>query len=274
MSMSEDFGIYITTRERSDHQPFLMSLPKVFSRIHVYLVVYKYEAEKYEKYRDRVREILVYSSEEHLAKLRQWVVTMTRTRYFCLCDDDIVVKVRKEHGELATRSATKLEIVHLFVQLYTWHLEGFAQTGVSVAEFNRFEESEVVDNTRMLRIMSFDVHVLRREELKFDDIQLMSDYHMILSLLERGYENRVTFYYTNAQGKSNAEGGCSLYRTPELMEQCARRLKELHPQTVRLQENKPTNWPGFNGTRTDVSMKWKEAIKIGKRKKTGISSLL
>jgi hypothetical protein len=80
---------------------------------------------------------------------------------------------------------------------------------------------------------------------------------------------------------SNAKGGCSAYRTPELMEKVANFLSQEHRGLVTVKTKKTKGgWGGFpvdedgNVTRTDVIVHWKKAFQQGKRLKKGISSFI
>jgi hypothetical protein len=90
---------------------------------------------------------------------------------------------------------------------------------------------------------------------------MMEDYHVTLSLFERGEKNVVITDAAWDQCKgSGAPGGFSHYRTQETQAAAAEKLAELHPKTVKVVEKTPkTGSGGFAGTRKDVRVQWKKA---------------
>ena len=72
------------------------------------------------------------------------------------------------------------------------------------------------------------------------------------------YKNCVLAKYIHSQGPSNADGGCSTYRTQKVQTEGALRLNELHPPFVRV-VTKMTKAAWGGGKRTDVVVSWKRA---------------
>ena len=127
----------------------------------------------------------------------------------------------------------------------------------------------------------FNAILLKSKGARFDRVRLRQDFDVILYMLERGYPNRVIFKYAFGQ-TSGSKGGCSAYRTPELMEKEAYKLKKLHGPKVVSVVTKTTKggWDGMedvNGMkqRKDVIIQWKRAFKPkGPKKGSGILGLL
>jgi hypothetical protein len=110
-----------------------------------------------------------------------------------------------------------------------------------------------------MRFHFYRASVLKEINFHFDDVVTKQDFHMTLSLLEHGYPNVVNFGWMQGQPGSNTDGGCSWYRTPEVMAAGAIRLKELHPDFVRIVEKETLHsWGG--GKRLDVNVSWKKAL--------------
>lgn len=269
----KDFHLYITTRGRVEKQTTLESIPKDWLD-KTYLVVDKDEAKAHQKlYKDKVAGILIFPGGGNhsggLSDKRQWVTENALGRYICLLDDDLKFNVRRD-GKLV--NADNKDINKMFHLMYQWLKEGLAHCAVSPREGNCWCESEFSENTRLLRVLCFDTQVLKKEKIRFDNLPLMSDFDIVLSLLEAGYPNRCTYVYANGQRASNDKGGCSIYRTPELMEKAANGLKKLHPATVTVKKKKTSKpWAGFDtNERVDVDISWRKAFEIGSnRKKSG-----
>ncbi len=91
----------------------------------------------------------------------------------------------------------------------------------------------------------------------------MEDFDVQLQLLKRGLGNACLYYWAQGQSKTNAPGGCSLWRTHEVHEAAARRLAELHPGLVRLRQKANKTDAGGFGTRMEVTIAWKKAAGLG-----------
>jgi hypothetical protein len=101
---------------------------------------------------------------------------------------------------------------------------------------------------------------------------MMEDYHVTLSLFERGETNAQIADAAWDQCKgSGAPGGFSHYRTNETQAAASHRLHALHPNSVKVVEKTPkTGAGGFSGTRTDVRVSWSATEKAGRGKATFI----
>ena len=157
------------------------------------------------------------------------------------------------------------------------NLNKFAHVALSPREGNNHVEEDYRDVSRAMRVCGFDLEIIKKERLHFNRLQLMADFDITLQLLELGYPNRVTYNYANGQRKSNDEGGCSLYRTPETMTKAANMLHTFHPKFVKVQVKKTAKpWAGFDTReRTDVTVYWRKAYEFGLSKtKKGIRSFL
>ena len=113
------------------------------------------------------------------------------------------------------------------------------------------------------------VHGLRpldigKLDIKYNDVELMEDYYMTLSLFARGKPNAVIVDWTwDQRGGSGQKGGCSNYRTPELQEKASYELATKFPDFVKVVEKETkTGWEGMK-KRYDVRVQWQRAFKAG-----------
>lgn len=180
---------------------------------------------------------------------------------FCLFDDDLDLLIRIKDDDWRMRNQTNEDTTEMFN-----YIEGlltvFAHGALSPREGNNrigngSREELLITNTRAMR-----AHFFRTKEfLSIPQNRLLDveDFDNTLSLLEAGYENVVPYWYASGQKKTNADGGCSLYRNNELHDQEIRKLQSFHPGFVflRTKSNK-TDKEGF-GTRTEVNIQWKKA---------------
>jgi hypothetical protein len=87
----------------------------------------------------------------------------------------------------------------------------------------------------------------------------MEDFDVTLQLLRKGHRNAVLNQWAQDQGTSNAPGGCSTYRTPEVQAAGAYGLQKLHPDFVTVVD-KETKQAWGGGVRKDVRIAWKKAL--------------
>lgn len=207
---------------------------------------------------------------------KQWIFENTSADNMFFMDDDLAFDIRKD-GKLL--KASKRKVYDAFNIMTKWiFFEKIAHVCLGPREGNNRVVEDYIDNSRAMRVMGYDVEVIRKHKLKFNRLQLMSDFEMTLTLLELGYSNRVLYKYANGQRKSNDDGGCSIYRTPELMERAAKGLKKLHPNFVKVKKVETSQpWAGFDtNIRYDVQVSWKKAYQYGvgkKRSKTNMNKL-
>jgi hypothetical protein len=143
-------------------------------------------------------------------------------------------------------------------------LEQFAHVGVLCREGGHTAGTvEYETCTRMLRFLAYDVSVFRAARIQYDRLPVMEDFDTTLQLLRAGYPNAVLCTYVQGQGKTNAPGGCSRYRTPELQAAAAHALAKRHyPFVLVVTKRTKTAW-GW-GERTDVVIHWKKALSVSR----------
>lgn len=284
----KDAGIFILTRGRADRQITLNNLPPILWR-HTYLVVEKEEETSHAiRYGNKVRIIpfpkgygnFLIEGSGNFSDKKQWTVEWINKNnmeslfpdgkhlqfinYFFFVDDDLKFDIRR-NGKL--KPAKGREVYNAFKSLYhTMRTDGYAHVAMSPREGNNWVESNYQIAGRAMRICGFDLETIKKHKLKFNRTVLMADFDITLQLLELGYPNQINYKYANGQRKSNDDGGCSLYRTPERMREAAHALHKLHPKFVTVKEKKTSKpWAGFDtNTRTDVQVSWKKAYNFGK----------
>lgn len=96
----------------------------------------------------------------------------------------------------------------------------------------------------------------------FDGMNTMEDFNMTLRLLKMRECNIVSMEHRLTPHATNAEGGCSTWRTAQFASRSARRLAELFPDVVKLRPKKA--WVGEGMTELiimDVTIQWKRALR-------------
>lgn len=198
---------------------------------------------------------------------RQWILEYAHKHELgkiVMMDDDLRFFKRKEptaNTKLAFSllNATRDEVTEMVELLCRW-LDEVAHCGISSREGNNRVEKEVVEATRMMRVLAYRVPTVMQIGARFDRLPLQEDFDMTLQLLRAGYPNRISYLYGNGQATgSGAKGGCSHFRTKPMMEETAHKLAELHPGFVNVVK-KTTKHSFDGGERTDVMIAWKKAL--------------
>jgi hypothetical protein len=143
-------------------------------------------------------------------------------------------------------------------------VEGYAYAGLCPRQGNnRYFPHTRVESMRINAVHCLNPRKLAEYNARYDAVDLMEDYHVVLTLLEAGQNNCVITdgAWDQVRG-SGAPGGMSHYRTKELQAAASFKLAELHPGYVRVVEKEPKTGQGdqWGGVRTDVRVYWYRAF--------------
>lgn len=251
-------NIIIPTYGRSHDQQTLKQLLVAGLKPCLAVQMREYAQGKYECYDAEVQIFVLPQHIETIAPTRQWIVdNVGDSDALVMVDDDLVFYRRRDDDRTKLRDITPEELKRAFESMGEW-LADYAHVGFAAREgANRNTESWLY-NTRIMRVLGYNRAVLRQHNIRFDEMEVMEDFHVALSLLELGHDNMILNDYAHNQGGSGSSGGCSHFRTHELHAQNAERLRELHPQFVTVVE-KTTKGSFGGGTRKDVRIQWKQA---------------
>lgn len=250
--------LIIPTYGRSANQETLKQLLK--AGLKPILVVQAREMDLYDQYLDRGIEVRVLPGHINtIAPTRQFIVDHVGEHdKMCMIDDDLVFYKRRDDEKTKLREIELWELADAF-SLMRLELRRIPHIGFAAREGANRNTESFVFNTRIMRVLGYDRDVLISEHIQFDQMEVMEDFHVALSLLEKGYENLVLNEFAHNQAGSGKEGGCSHFRTKQLQAENAAKLVALHPGFVRLvQKTTKGAWGG--GTRTDVQVQWKRAF--------------
>jgi len=207
-----------------------------------------------------------------LAGVRQWLVDEAvkngqGDKPIIMLDDDLCFFVRKEKTAHNLKPADWDEVEKIMTRLYHLVGDGSAEdikrpvvhAGLSPRQGNNWSfPHRTIRNTRMNAVHCVLPAALHHYGIRYDDVTMMEDYHVTLSLFERGEDNiAITDAAWDQVKGSGAPGGFSHYRTMERQAEAAHKLVSLHPDTVKIAMKKPsTGAGGFAGERTDVRVQW------------------
>jgi hypothetical protein len=260
--------IYIPTRDRVNAQFTWNNLTPELQR-HTTLVC---PPEEVSSHREQSRNA-VERPALPLAGVRQWIVDELAVQGppVIMLDDDLAFFVRRDQSAHNLRPAGT-DVETIFHRLNHLVADGsYVHAGLSPRQGNNWAyPSQVLTIERMNAVHCVLPEALRHYGIRYDDVDMMEDYHVVLSLFEQGEKNCVITDAAWDQCKgSGAPGGFSHYRTAETQAAAAEKLAELHPKTVKVVEKTPkTGSGGFTGTRKDVRVQWKQAYLRGARNPT------
>jgi len=242
--------ILITTFGRPYNQVTLKSIPNAT------LVIQQRETHQYSHYHQQ--ELIALPKEiEQLSDTRQWILE-NFSGHVCLLDDDLTFATRRTDNPTLFYPSSK-ESISQMLRVIDASLDKYAHVGIAAREGANRNTEKHRFNTRVMRLLAYDMDVLRKLGVRFNRLTCMSDFDMTLQLLRAGYPNILLNRWCQNQYGSNATGGCSAYRTPKVLAESAEGLKRLHPDFVTVVE-KTTKGAWGGGTRKDVRIQWKKAL--------------
>lgn len=247
--------IYIHTAGRPERQTTFKSFtPALMERTR--LVV---QAHEYKEYiRPGYPTLMVLPKNiTKLSPTRQWILENAETNKLVMMDDDLTFSYRKLASGVKLLKGNSESIERMF-NVLELTLNEYVHAGISAREGNNRIETPSKDVGRMMRLLAYDREKVLSSGCRFDRLETKQDFDLTLQLLRKGMPNRVWYDYAHNQPGSNNAGGCSVYRTQEVMNRCAHELEGLHPDYVTVvDKTTKTSWGG--GTRTDVRIAWKKA---------------
>jgi hypothetical protein len=182
-----------------------------------------------------------------------------------MLDDDLVFFKRRDDDATKFNAITPAALRQVFAAIED-NLNDYAHVGVSGREGANRKTETFIENTRMMRVLAYDLDVIKGQDIRFDRCQYMLDFDVTLQLLKLGKPNLMINWAVQNQAGSNADGGCAATgRTLESQEADAVTLQSLHPEFVTLVQKETKTWKGME-SRTDVRIQWKKAYEHGRSK--------
>jgi len=251
--------LFIPTYKRTDNQKTWNNLPDSVKEF-TYLVCGEDEREDHEK---AGRQVLVHPEGFHrVGPKRQWIVKNVGEQKIVMADDDLSFRCREE-GSYKLRPMEDADFAAMFDSLEE-ELDNYAAVGVSSqAGNNRSFPATILSPGRMFTMYALRTDILLKEQIRFDDMEVMEDFHVALSLLRKGLPNAIVQNWCWSQSQSNAKGGCSEFRSFDVQKDAAERLAELHKPFVTVVQKESKAWGNGLETRYDVRVSWKKALEWG-----------
>ena len=252
----QDVRVVITTLGRPKKQVTLGFL--LDAGLRPELVVQKHEEKIYRKYNKGVRVTVLPRGVDKLHTTRQWLLDNTKQRYLILLDDDLRFDTRRTDIPTRFLKSTPRDNRNMFRALVKT-LKKRAHASVASRQAACFITKPYVESTRMQRILAYDLVKVKKAKTRFDRVNPLSDFDMILQLLQAGYPNRVLAGWVQGEtGGFGAPGGCSIWRTPKRLRKAQRWLKKTFgKEIITIAERKFTD----GSSRLEVRIAWKKALK-------------
>lgn len=263
-----NFNVYVPSRGRARMD--LQYTIKMFSpavRAVTNLVVRPDEVEAYTPIAEQLGVKLV-TRPEHCQNLSQTLDWIIHEHAFpgapaIMLDDDLRFSVRIDEEDMtktSLRLADQSDVDRILVELNDLVRDGYPMAGVS-ARFgnNNLTKSAVQYCGRQMQVHAVDPDYFRNNAIHPGKVVCKSDFFMTLSVLTSGSQNAIICWATVDQAKgSNSEGGVSVYRDFDTLNDGAETLRLFFPKYVKV-VLKTTKWKGIDRPFSDVRISWRKA---------------
>lgn len=175
-----------------------------------------------------------------------------------MIDDDCVFR---EYNGKKYETCGPESIGRMFNQLECLLKDGFVHASVAHPIIGSRLKGELAYNSRYYAVLGYNLTVLKKLGIKFRT-KTMSDIEVALNLVSKGYPSAILTQWIIATVAQN-KGGCSVYRTSELHNRCAKKLAKHYSPFVKVK--KAQSWKGMGG-RLDITASWKRLYKNAKCK--------
>lgn len=259
--------IIIPSYKRPNEQITLSRLPINITK-QIYLLIREEGYAKYKKHEDQVKRIIFTPSYvKNYGQTVHYILKKYAGEKIIILDDDVTFYIRKSinPNNWHLRYMENEEYQPMFDMIETC-LNDYTHVGISAREGNNRRKFHFENNTRYMRVLAYNLEMFEGVDIeRYLNMETFVDFDINLQLLKLGMPSIVSFYYAQGHVSSNARGGCSATRTLEKHGQCAKMLKDYHPDFVKLVEKQTkTAWRGH--PRTDVVISWKRAFESAKQK--------
>jgi len=254
--------ILIPTRGRIYQQLTLQSLPPEL-RKRTTLVCPKREASELHRLYEDVKIAWEPYPNMKIAQTREWIV---QTWFSCgytkiiMLDDDLRFYTRKSVDDWHLDEIWGDKLMPEFERIEDKLSSAVPHVGFGVRQGNHLEEAGWKTPGRMCHSLAYFLPIVAKEA-KFDTVEIREDFCMTLQLLLKGFPNAVWNETVADQNGYNAAGGCSTYRTVEMSDAEAWKLKRLFPGFVSVRK------PNYKTSvhRLEVTVQWQKALEYGRR---------
>lgn len=255
-----DYTVYIPTKGRKGQELKTLSQILKFSDIKPIIICPTNEFDNFaHQYHPNIVRAV---DKKYLGQVWQHILENCPTQGVIIIDDDLRFCIRylKIHDWLEQVKNKELN------NMFSWMNEqldaGFVHGSISIRKGNHFIEEDFRDCANAKDCLFFNRDVLLKENARLDRLKTMQDFDITLQLMNKGYPNRVGYNWCCDQENPTAEGGTTLYRTPEVQKEAAYQLAEFWPDYVKVIKKKAKSKTAIYGSeRYDVRIAWRRCWK-------------
>jgi hypothetical protein len=180
--------------------------------------------------------------------------------FHVLMDDDLYFLRRVAPTDIRQRSSPGVQdAVDMFERIQHYFDQGYAHGGISIRSGNNRTPGVFAENTRVMDIHFYDARTFVEERISLAETPVMGDFHATLSLLELGYPNVLDCEFMSGQ-QDHTPGGCSRYRTVEMLRETAEKMARIHAPFVKVRYKTVKNSLAPQATLPDVTVYWKKSF--------------
>jgi len=188
------------------------------------------------------------------------------SRHWVLDDDLEIMKSEMVDGKIVKAPVDDVSFQECLDFIEETMDDGFYHGGIGSTLVNPIGKWPFTNNSRILANVFYDGQALSETFKEIDWIlDDAEDYYVNLQLLTRGIPNRVIYKFISNPGFSNADGGCSTYRTIESHNTACKKLAEKFPEFVSIKTKVATSGPWKGIERLGINGKWKKAYESSQK---------
>ena len=199
-----------------------------------------------------------------IAKKREWIAReWMRAGYdkIIFLDDDLKFATRIGVDSRRLREITGDELIPEFARIEEKLGPAFPHVGFGQRQGNHLLPAGWKSPARMIYALAYYLPIVTTE-CRLDLVEVREDMCVSLQLLLKGYPNAIWPGTVVDQRKYNASGGASDERTIELSNDEAKKLAELFPGYVSVDQRDYK----ASVSRLEVKVQWKRALEYGQSK--------
>lgn len=253
--------IIIPTLGRMDKQVTYNNLPQKYKDITTFVV----QSHEYAEMRDRYGSAVVSLPDNinRIAPTREWIFNEYRDARHMVFDDDLDFVVKEpnpgEGTKWLSRRFTEQDFDNAFGLIESWMDEGIVYGGFLPAwVIPDVKQWPVRECQRIMTNVFYDGPKVPRD-IQWTRVPAAEDFDVNLQLLTRGFKNRISAKYMVTCSETNAEGGCSTWRTLEVHNESQRKLAELWPDFVAVREKEVPSGPWKGQVKLATTIQHKKA---------------
>ena len=259
--------IIIPTLGRMDKQTTYNNLPDKYKNI-VRFVVQSHEFDEMKK-RYGTKVLCLPTEINRIAPTREWIFNQFKTFRFMVFDDDLDFVVKQPNPGEGTKwlssKFTDQDFDDAFDLMNKWMDEGISYGGLLPAwVIPDLSQWPIRECQRIMTNVFYDGPKIPKD-IEWTRVPAAEDFDVNLQLLTRGFKNRISAKYMVTCSETNAEGGCSTWRTLEVHNESQRKLAELWPDFVTVREKEVPSGPWKGQIKLATTIQHKKAYESSQR---------